>query len=134
MIGPEPESTAAWVIVDRDAVPMLWADRAQDVALIPLLPEESTDLLNGNPVSKMGRMDEQLLRLIGEGLSSRAMATKLRISERTVDRRVARLKDRLGVSSRIDLARIAALLPPAVNGGMDEKRSRVGGEGEEASS
>lgn len=111
-VGSDQDSAVAWVIVDPSAVPERWAGRAWAVAAIPLLADESADLLNGTPVTRMDRMDEELLRLIGDGLSSRAIAGRLQISERTVDRRVAHIKDRLGAASRFDLARIAAALPP----------------------
>lgn len=106
----------AWVIMDRVSVPPRWADRATDVALIPLLPDESADLLNGHPISRMDCADEELLRLIGQGLSSRSMAGRLGVSERTVDRRIARLKDVFGAASRFDLARISSTLPPRSGG------------------
>lgn len=123
MSGSDSEAatipSVAWVIVDRVSVPERWADRALDVAMIPLLADEFADLLNGDPVSKMDGTDEELLRLIGAGLSSGAIAQRLRISERTVDRRIARLKDRFGAASRFDLAKIAAVLPPKSDGESD---------------
>lgn len=109
---PSEDPNVTWVLVDHDAVPARWADRARNVAVIPLLADESADLLNGEPVSRMDDTDERLLRLIGRGLSSKAIAARLRISERTVDRRVARLKNELGARSRFDLARIAGALTP----------------------
>jgi DNA-binding CsgD family transcriptional regulator len=48
--------------------------------------------------------DENLARLTARGLTVSAMAGRLNLSARSVNRRLARLRERLGVASTAELA------------------------------
>lgn len=104
--GPSPEG---WLFVRSSAVPERWRDRAVDVALLPLLPGEVGTLLAGREVRPLlDREDERLLRLVAEGRSAAAIARDLGLHPRTVQRRLARLRRRLGVRTTRELSALLA--------------------------
>jgi DNA-binding NarL/FixJ family response regulator len=53
-------------------------------------------------VGEVTEREHQVLRLVGEGLTSRTIASRLGITERTVDTHVGNLYRRLGVNNRVD--------------------------------
>ncbi|MFD4263681.1 LuxR C-terminal-related transcriptional regulator, partial [Streptomyces sp. NPDC058534] len=63
------------------------------------------DALESTELDDAGR---RLLMYLGAGLTDDAIAREMRVSERTVGRRVARLQERLGTRSRFQLAALAA--------------------------
>jgi DNA-binding NarL/FixJ family response regulator len=58
-------------------------------------------------VEALGEQERHLLRLVASGLEIAAIAARLYVSERTAKRMVADLRDRLGVSTRIEMAAFA---------------------------
>lgn len=92
-----------------ETVPERWAHRALDVRMVPLLPDEAAQVLAGDfadPVLHGG--DVGLARLIAAGLSNQAIAHRLGVDPRTVQRRTTALRDRLGAASKSDLAVLLA--------------------------
>lgn len=76
-----------------------------DVKMVPLLPDEAADvLIAGRAAPEVDAEEAGLLSLVAEGLSNAAIARELGISPRSVQRRLARLQDRLGVTSKSELA------------------------------
>jgi DNA-binding NarL/FixJ family response regulator len=63
--------------------------------------------------------ERQVLALLAEGLSNRQIAQRLVRSERTVEKHVAGLLDKLGVATRGEAA--AKLLPPLSSGAGPKK-------------
>lgn len=49
---------------------------------------------------ELSREDQQLLALLASGLTDQAMARKIGVAQRTIERRVRRLMDRLGANTR----------------------------------
>jgi DNA-binding CsgD family transcriptional regulator len=69
------------------------------------LPAEITQLLDGTAaVPELEPLDESVARLTARGLTVTAMARELNISTRSVDRHLARLRERFGVVSTTELA------------------------------
>ena len=94
-----------WLLLAGDDVPERWRERATAATLVPLLPHEADVLLAGRqPVPEIAAEDEAIARLVARGAAPAAIATELRLSERTVHRRLARLRRRLGMQSTEDLA------------------------------
>lgn len=108
-----------WLFLRPDAVPKSWEERAVDVKMVPLLPGEAQDVLGRR--SKAEPDEESLLRLIAEGLSTAAIARRLSISSKSVQRRISRLEDRFSVSSKADLALVLA------RSGFGPSRDETGG-------
>lgn len=92
-----------------DALPQRWQDRALDVRLVALLPEEAADILAGGSAHPLlADEDTRLARLVAEGLTNTAIARRLDVDPRTVQRRVTALCERLDVSSKAELAVLLA--------------------------
>jgi DNA-binding CsgD family transcriptional regulator len=111
-----------WLVVEGDEVPDEWRARSRSVTVIPLLPGESRNLLeSGSTAPALEPFDEELLLLLGEGLGTRRIADRLGRPERSVQRRLARLRRDLGAETNTDLALMAARL------GLRQPDGGVGG-------
>jgi non-specific serine/threonine protein kinase len=53
---------------------------------------------------RLGKREEEVGRLVAEGLSNKEMASRLFLSERTVETHVHNLLNKLGVNSRTQIA------------------------------
>lgn len=94
----------AWLIFSAD-VPERWSDRAITVQLVPLFPSEASDLLRGTAREpSVTAQEERILRLLGTGMTMANIARRLEVSTRSVERKVASLRDRLGVETTAELA------------------------------
>jgi DNA-binding NarL/FixJ family response regulator len=56
---------------------------------------------------RLSNREEEVLDLLGQGLSTRAIAERLHVSVKTVETHVARLREKLGAANRSELVRIA---------------------------
>lgn len=129
-----------WVFLEPESVPERWAERAIPVMLIPLTPEESSQMLNAQPVDA-GTLtpDADLMRLVARGLSAEVIARRLGLAARSVYRRLARLRETFGVGSTAELAAELArrgfgVSDPATNGtGTKDVRANLDEQEGEAS-
>lgn len=105
------DEVGGWLFVRGPELPDLWRERAVPVFLVPLLPDESNQILTG------GRIDggvappaanENFLSLVARGSTIRQMADELGVSTRTVQQRLQELRSRLGVASKAELAALLA--------------------------
>jgi DNA-binding NarL/FixJ family response regulator len=60
-----------------------------------------------DPVDVLTPREQEIVKLIAEGSTSRQIATTLRISVKTVDRHRTNILDKLGLHDRVDLTRYA---------------------------
>ena len=98
------EQPAAWVFLDQSRVPERWKSRARLFAGIPLLPEEAGRLLEqGSTSALLTQTDEPFVQLVASGMAPDAIAKETGLSLRTVHRRLAALRDDLGVRSTPEL-------------------------------
>lgn len=94
----------AWVVLPPDTVPARWRSRARHVVLVQLLAEEAATVLDGAPaVPALDERDERLARMVVTGASLAEMARAVGLSRRGVGHRLARLRERFGVSTTAEL-------------------------------
>jgi hypothetical protein len=93
-----------WLILDPEHVPEAWRDRAMHMAWVPLLPSEADEILAEGTARPVDMDDPEFLRLVARGDAAGIIARRLSISTRSVHRRLARLRDSLGVASSAELA------------------------------
>lgn len=85
-------------------VPERWKERARPAHFIPLLPSESSPMLTAaGGAGAVEPEDDVLLRLAARGVAATVIARTANLSIRTVHRRLARLRDQLGVESSAEL-------------------------------
>ena len=98
-----------WVLVPEDALPERWARRALPLSLVRLLPEEAEGLLeNGSTAPAISEEEEDLARLVASGMGAPEIARRLHMTPRSVYRRLARLRKRVGARNSTELAAILA--------------------------
>lgn len=96
---------AGWLLLPPESVPDEWQDRTVDLKLVPLLDDEADALLAGRTVEQtLEPADLRLLRLAARGLTTDEIARDTHLDRRTVQRRLGRLRRRLGVSSKSEMA------------------------------
>lgn len=105
---PQSEGRA-WLLIPPAAVPARWRNRAVDMSLIGLLPEETVQILAGDLAEPAieGR-DVELAHLLARGLTIEAIAREMAMSVRGVQRRLTRLRERIGVASTGELRGVLA--------------------------
>lgn len=100
-----PRKPRAWVLLSPETIPERWRGRATTVSLVPLLPREAQQLLReGRVMPEVPEQEEAVARLAARGLKASSIARMLGVSPRTVHRRIARLRERLGIGSSTELA------------------------------
>ena len=98
------ERPAAWVFIDQAQVPERWKSRARLFAGIPLLPEEAGRLLEqGSTSALLTQTDEPFVQMVASGMAPDTIAKQSGLSLRTVHRRLAALREDLGVRSTPEL-------------------------------
>ncbi len=105
-----------YVLKHADADDLLDAIRAAAAGDAPLDPKAARVLLEGaNRVERpLSAREEEVLRLVAEGLANKLIARRLAISERTVKAHLTNIFARLGVTDRTQAALWAREhLPPA---------------------
>jgi DNA-binding CsgD family transcriptional regulator len=87
-----------------------WAERAR-VEL--RATGETARKRDPSTVTQLTPQEMQIARLVGAGSSNKDVATQLFLSPRTVEYHLAKVFSKLGIASRADLIRQAAVLEPA---------------------
>lgn len=112
-VGPgwvgDASRPGGWVLVRWEEIPEGWADQAVPMALLPLAPGEFYSVLERSPFEpELNREDRALAGLLARGLSLGTIAQELDLDQRTVERRVARLRSRFGVGTKSELVVVLA--------------------------
>ena len=101
----EEAAAQGWLFLRPGPLPRRWRERAIQVTLVPLGPEEASELMEGSrSPMELDPMDEDLAHLTAQGLTVTAMANRMSLSARSVNRRLARLRQQFGVGSTAELA------------------------------
>ena len=107
--GSSPHETTTWLFMRGDDIPERWRSRAVPVFLVPLVPDEAGTLLEHGTAAPFLSPDEQVLAgLVARGLPTKDVADRLAMSTRGVQRKVARLRRRLGLEAGDDLSAFLA--------------------------
>jgi len=81
------------------------SERMQDQLLRRL--QEGTDEIDRSAVESLSDRELEVFELIGQGLATREIASKLKLSVKTVDTHRHRIKEKLGITSGSQLVRHA---------------------------
>jgi DNA-binding CsgD family transcriptional regulator len=112
----EPYVEATRVQLDDAAWETAWSEgRAMDVEvaveyalseeeLAPTKTPAPEEQLGSEPLGGLTRREEEIVTLVARGLTNRQIATELSISEHTVATHVAKVRKKLGLSSRSQLS------------------------------
>lgn len=102
---------AAWLFFRSAEVPPRWRDRAIAFSLVPLAADEVASLVRDEPARPphaLAPTDLALAQLVARGAGRKEIAVELGVSSRTVDRRLAALRQRHGATTPAELvARLA---------------------------
>jgi len=94
----------AWLFMAPDLVPQSWQHRAVPAVLVPLLPEEAERVLaEGRALSRLDPEDLALAHLVADGVPVRQIADRLHLAPRSVYRRLATLREEVGVHNMTEL-------------------------------
>lgn len=86
----------------------IWANNEQVRSLVHELAQvPSLRTVNANGMKLLTPREEQVVALIADGLSNRAAAVELSLSENTVKKYLFHIFDKLGISSRVELVLFA---------------------------
>lgn len=77
-------------------------DQTQEL-VIALAQTPPLRVVNAHGSDLLSPREEQVVALVAEGLSNRAIAAELRLSEHTVKKYMFRIFDKLGISTRVEL-------------------------------
>jgi DNA-binding NarL/FixJ family response regulator len=102
---------AGYLLKDAEPAELVQGVRAAAAGEAPLSPQVARTLLElGAQRCRAGKLTprgRQVLALLGQGLTNRAVARRLGITEKTVERHLAVVSDRIGVGDRDEAARCA---------------------------
>ena len=83
----------------------VWASSAELRYLLDALREtEPMQLLDSRGEAILSKREQEVVRCVAEGLSNREIASRLKLTEHTVKNYLFRIFDKLGVSSRVEVA------------------------------
>ena len=82
----------------------IWANTEQIRYLLDTVSQvPSLRTVNASGVKLLTPREEQVVALVADGMSNRAIARELNLSENTIKKYVFRIFDKLGISSRVEL-------------------------------
>ncbi len=95
----------AWLLMSPEAVPERWKSRQVPLMLVPLLPAEADEVLReGSAAAGMSAEEEAVAVRVAKGMSATEIARELHMTPRSVYRRLARLRAKLGAGNLAELA------------------------------
>lgn len=82
----------------------IWANAWQLNCLVDAVAQApAVRLVNAKGASLLSKREEEVVRLVAEGLSNQEIAQQLRLSNHTVKNHLFHIFDKLGISSRVEL-------------------------------
>jgi DNA-binding CsgD family transcriptional regulator len=92
-----------FLLFPRGCLPDQLRDRAVPLYAVDLQPSETPEMYGERLAWPLAPDDLVVLRAVAKGTPTRAIATEIGVSTRTVQRHIARLRRRLRVASEADL-------------------------------
>jgi DNA-binding NarL/FixJ family response regulator len=90
--------------VDRVQAGQIWANSSELVYVLETFAKLAPmRVVDGNGARLLTKREEDVVRLLGDGLQNREIAQQLNLSEHTVKNYLFHIFDKLGVSSRVEL-------------------------------
>jgi DNA-binding NarL/FixJ family response regulator len=90
--------------IQKVAAGQIWVNNEQLTYLMELISDvPSLRVFNSRGQQLLTPREEQVVGLVAQGLSNRAIAGELKLSEHTVKKYLFRVFDKLGISSRVEL-------------------------------
>jgi DNA-binding NarL/FixJ family response regulator len=91
--------------VNRVHAGQIWANSSELAYVMEAFAQLSPlRILNADGLKLLAKREEDVVRLVADGLTNRDIACELRLSEHTVKNYLFHIFDKLGVSSRVELA------------------------------
>jgi len=82
----------------------VWANAEQMNCLVDAVAQVPTvRLVNAKGANLLSKREEEVVRLVAEGLSNHAIAQQLHLSDHTVKNHLFRIFEKLGISNRVEL-------------------------------
>ena len=107
--------------VDRVNDGQIWASSTELLQVLEAFAQSAPPrIVNAKGARLLTKREEQVVRLVEQALTNRQIAERLHLSEHTIRNNLFRIFDKLGVSTRVELALYAAtaskrVLPPALD-------------------
>jgi DNA-binding NarL/FixJ family response regulator len=90
----------------------IWANTQQLKYVVEAVVQAPSPWISGaDGLNLLTKREEDLVRLVSEGLGNREIARKLNLSEHTIKNYMFRIFDKLGISNRVELVRCAVNNP-----------------------
>lgn len=104
----ESTSTALCRCVQQVYAGQIWANSHELSKVVEALSElVPMRVVNSDGIRLLTKREEEVVQLLAEGLQNREIARELKLSEHTIKNYLFRIFDKLGVSSRVELALFA---------------------------
>jgi DNA-binding NarL/FixJ family response regulator len=95
--------------VDRVHSGQLWAKRSELVQVMEAFSQlEPLQVVTPDGLRLLTKREEEVVRLLADGLQNREIARELNLSEHTIKNYLFHIFDKLGVSSRVEVVLYAA--------------------------
>ena len=109
----------------------IWATGAELVQVMEAFSQHRTPkIVNANGMELLTKREEDVVRLVADGFTNRQIAIELKLSEHTIRNNLFRIFDKLGISTRLELALRAVNSSTQVSSEELDGRTAVGSSAE----
>jgi len=108
----------------------VWANAQQMNCLVDAVAQvPNVRLVNAKGANLLSKREEEVVRLVAEGLSNHVIAQQLHLSDHTVKNHLFRIFDKLGISNRVELVLYTVSHPkrPALSISSDHSTATMPG-------